>query len=165
MKYILLYLPIPVVILVLQTVLGIVFRELNHLPDLILIFCVYSAHQHGRFRGQLLGAYSGLCEDIVSAAPFATHIFIRTVISFILGHTTEWRIQNTFIVPVILVLLALCIKYLLYLLLGVVFAITNMTTFVLSVAALYEACYTVIATPVLFSLLSLIPNPHATHEA
>ena len=164
MRYILAYGAIPIVILVLQTTLNLIFRDLTHLPDLILIFCVFSAHYNERPYGQLIGSYSGLCEDIISSALFGTHIFIRTVISFIIGYTARWSIQNAFVVPVILVLFALCIKYILYLILGVLFSIPAMITFVLSTAALYELLYTVIATPVLFSLFSVIPITRTVDE-
>lgn len=164
MRTLLFYFPIPILILALQTTLGVIFRDLVYLPDLMLIFCVYSAHYNDRFNGQLIGAYSGLCEDLVSYAPFGTHILIRTVISFIFGHTNRWRVQNSSVVPIILVFFALLIKYTLYLLLGILFAITNMISFLFSVSVLYEIAYTVIATPVLFSFLSLIPSPRAINE-
>jgi len=164
MRYLLLYLPLPIFILILQTGVTILFPNFIHHPDLILIFCVYSAHYNGRFYGELLGAYAGLCEDVISATPFGVHIIIRTVISFIIGHTIQWRVQNPFIVPVILVLCALCIKYLLYLLLGALFSIANMIAFIFDVSILYEALYTIIATPILFSLLSLVPNARGAEE-
>lgn len=164
MHILLFYFPIPILILALQTVLSVIFRDLVHLPDLMLIFGVYSAHYNNRFTGQLIGAYSGFCEDMISSAPFGTHVLIRTVISYIFGHTTRWRVQNSSIVPIILVVFALFLKYVLYLLLGILFSITNMISFLFSVSVLYEIAYTIIATPVLFSFLSLIPNPHAQNE-
>lgn len=164
MRVFLFYLPVSVLVLALQTVFGIIFRDLAYIPDLMLIFCVYNAHYNNRFAGQLIGAYSGLCEDLVSSAPFGTHVLIRTVISFIFGHTSRWRMQSNSIAPVILVILALFVKYILYFILGVFFAITNMISFLFSVAVLYEIAYTIIATPILFSLLSLIPNRRAVNE-
>lgn len=158
MRYIFAYGSVPILILGLQTALGVLFPDLVHLPDLILIFCVYSAHYNGRFTGQLIGAYSGLCEDIVSSAPFATHILIRTILCYAFGNTERWQVQDNPITPIVLVILALGIKYLLYLMLGVLFSITNMINLLLSTAVLYEILYTVIATPVLFSLLSLLPR-------
>lgn len=129
MRTLLFYFPVPILILALQTVLGIIFPDFIHLPDLILIFCVYSTHYNNRFTGQLVGAYSGFCEDLVSSAPFGTHVLIRTVISYVFGHTNRWRVQNNSIIPIILVIFAFVIKYTLYLLLGVLFSITSMINF------------------------------------
>lgn len=164
MYMLLYYFPIPIIILVLQTVIGVIFSDLIHLPDLMLIFVVYSTYCSSRFTSQLVSAYSGFCEDVVSSAPFGTHTLVRVVLSYILGHTVQWRMRNSSIAPVILVICALIVKYVLYLILGVLFSIPNMISFLFSISVLYEIGYTIIVTPILFSFLSLIPSAYVKNK-
>jgi rod shape-determining protein MreD len=54
-------------------------------PDLALGILVYSAYVNGTMTGQLLGFFSGLLLDFISASPLGLNALIRTLIGALTG--------------------------------------------------------------------------------
>lgn len=158
MRYLFTYVPLLIFVILIQRLFNIVFNQFPLQPDLVLIFCVYTAHYNGKLIGQGVGFFAGICEDILSISPFGVSMIHRTVVAFIMGHTSQWQIQNVFIVPIILITIALIIKYITNIIIGALFAIENLIVHAISVNVLYEAIATIILTPILFSLLSIVPK-------
>ena len=151
------YIPIIVLLMLIQSTTVRIFPNILYQPDLITIAIVYLAHQEGKVVGQSMGFFSGILEDVLGLGPFGFHALIRTVMGYTVGFTTDWRVTDSPLVAFVLVVLGIVIQQLLYLLFGTIFSYPRIVISTLSLQSVWEALLTILFTPICFSLFSLLP--------
>ncbi len=153
----LIYIPIIVLLVLIQSTTVRIFPNIHYQPDLITIAIVYLAHKEGKVAGQSTGFFSGILEDVLGLGPFGFHTLVRTVMGYTIGFTTNWRVTDSPLVALVLVVLGIVIQYFLYLLIGTVFSYPGIVISTFSLQSVWGALLTILFTPICFSFLSLLP--------
>ncbi len=149
-----------VLIVVLQTTVlrKAAFRDVK--PDLVLIILVIFSNYFGKTRGELLGAASGLAQDILSLSPLGFNTFVNTLTGYLAGITKGKLFLDPVITPVILVAFFTLLKEAVVFMLFLLFMPEN-TGQVFTGAFLIKELINVLLTPFVFYILKvskLIPE-------
>ncbi|MFP4483530.1 MAG: rod shape-determining protein MreD [Spirochaetaceae bacterium] len=126
------------------------------LPDIALIFLVYYAHHTGSFPGEIVGFLAGMTFDALSAAPLGFHAVIYTTIGYLIGISRQRVVLDPIFVPVLFVAVATLFKAFMGFLLLAIFPVDAGFTGVISPRIAVEIGYSVVLTPLLFALFSLV---------
>ena len=154
----LIYIPLIVFLTALQSAIIRLFPNAVYQPDLTTIAIVYLAYREGRMVGQIMGFFSGILEDAIGLAPFGFHILVRTIMGYVMGYTTEWRVSGSSLVSLVLVFFGILMQLALYLLNGTLFGYSAIVISTLSMQSVWEGLLTILFTPICFSLFALLPT-------
>jgi len=125
-------------------------------PDLVLLTVVYLANKNGKMAGQTYGFVSGLIEDFLSVSPLGFNGFLKTIVGFLYGLTSETFFIDQIIIPMIMGGVATLLKGFGVLFLSWIFNIENLHFNLFSLPFLIELGYNMVIAPFLFALLGLI---------
>lgn len=120
------------------------------IPNIYLIFLVYTAFYNGGLHGTTCGFISGLIEDVISISPLGFHALIKMIIGSLFSSFNGLVILDSLIMPMFLVTFATILNR--------VFAFGVISIFSLSVPVhsifskyfLIEIAYNTLLTPFLF---------------
>lgn len=124
-------------------------------PDLSLIVLVFISLRKGKIPGQVSGFFSGLVEDFLSLPyPVGFSTLIKTIIGFLYGLFKGRMVLGPIFMPVIIILVATLIKFLLAILATLIFpkALGKLDFF--SLRLLFELLYNCFMAPLIFALLN-----------
>lgn len=102
-----------------------VFRHgviLGVTPDLALLVLVFSANQHGSYKGQIVGFAGGIVQDLLSFAPLGLNAFLRTLTGFLYGSFRGKLFVDPIFVPILMAAAATVLKAVLSFVLFGIFA-------------------------------------------
>ncbi len=125
-------------------------------PDLVLLTVVYLANKNGKMAGQTYGFVSGLIEDFLSVSPLGFNGFLKTIVGFLYGLTSETFFIDQIIIPMIMGGVATLLKGFGVLFLSWIFNIENLHFNLFSLPFLIELGYNMVIAPFLFALLGLL---------
>ena len=155
--YYLIFCIISIVTVILQSSFGAIFPEWRAFPDVVLLVTVYSSFTYGKLFGQTVGFVGGIVEDIIGLVP-GLHMLVRSTIGFLIGFTAAWRETTSLILPILLTLVALAMRFILLLIIATLFSLEATIGSLLSISYLYEVILTIVCAPLIFTLLALIPQ-------
>ncbi|MBN2656514.1 MAG: rod shape-determining protein MreD [Spirochaetales bacterium] len=145
-------------IIILQSTLFHYIAVFEVIPNLYLIYLVFTSFYNGGFHGTVCGFATGLVEDAVSISPLGFHSIIKTIIGSLYGSFSGLVILDRFVMPMVFVLIATVLNRLLAF--GVV-SIFNLSIPVHSVFSRYfliEIIYNTVLTPPVFFIAHRIRN-------
>lgn len=155
MTNLLLFLPVALVA-ILDMTLFPEFLIFGVRPDITLIVLTWSANLGGTQRGQIMGFAGGLIEDALSVSPLGFHALVRLAHAAITGRTRGAMMRDSLLTPVMLVLLALVVRWIAALILAGLFSLESVIARLLSVNSVLHAAITVVIAPVVFFLFDRI---------
>lgn len=120
------------------------------IPNLYLIYLVYTSFYNGGIHGTVCGFATGLIEDAISVSPIGFHALIKTVIGSLYGSFKGLIILDRVLMPMFFVLIATVLNR--------IFAFCVISFFSLSVPVhsifseyfIIEIAYNTILTPFVF---------------
>ena len=160
----LIYIPLVAFLAVLQSAIVRLFPAVNYQPDLLTVLIVFLAHREGRVVGQSVGFLGGILEDSIGLAPFGFHTLVRTALGYIMGFNREWRVEESPIAALLLVVIGYVVQIVLYTLLGTVASYSASITSTLSIQSIREGVLTVLVTPICFALFNFLPTSRSHAE-
>ncbi len=153
-RSILLILLIFITIILKTTILSNVeFRGVK--PDILLILVVIFSNFSGSLKGELLGFFSGLVEDLLSMSPLGFNAFINAFIGFLSGITVGKIFLNPILITVFLVFFGTLFKSVLSFILLTLFVAEKAGT-VYTLNFLIEIGLNIVITPIIYLLLRII---------
>ncbi|MDI6704439.1 MAG: rod shape-determining protein MreD [bacterium] len=73
-------------------------------PDLFLIILVFFSLKKGSLKGEIMGFFIGIFEDLVSSGVFGINSFSKTICGFLVGKSKEKILHENFISQIIIML-------------------------------------------------------------
>ena len=121
--------------------------------DFAFIGLVYVAHQRGSLVGMVIGLVTGVLYDSMSVAPLGFHILINVSIGYFVGY-----LKNNMVVPlwseaIILTGIAIIIKFLLSVVIALLFSIGSIFTLLFSVYYYIEIAILPMIASIIFPLM------------
>lgn len=125
-------------------------------PDIALIILVASSWRYGSLSGEITGFMIGLGFDLMSLAPLGYHAFLFTLTGYLFGRLKDSIAPGAVLLPVLAIISATLLKYLLSFLMALIFGLNSYINQVFSTAVLWEILANSIIAPALFLLVDLI---------
>ena len=125
-------------------------------PDILLLLLVFYANAEGPLRSQASGVIGGLTEDLMSLSPLGFHLLMRATLGVLFGQTRNKVFLDPFVMPVLMTVVAMFVKGIYGLIIGAIFGMESVTTYVISTAFLIEIGYNSVLAPLVFFLFGLL---------
>ena len=139
-----------VICIVLQSTLFRYVAIYDVIPNLYLIYLVYTAFYNGGLHGSGCGFISGLIEDAVSISPLGFHSLIKTIIGSIFSSFNGLIILDRVFMPSLFVLIATVLNRILAFGIVSVFSLSVPVHSIFSNYFLIEIAYNTVLTPFVF---------------
>jgi len=153
-KVIVLIFVVFITIILKTTILGnFAFKGVK--PDIVLIMIVIFSNFSGSFKGELLGFFSGLLEDLLSMSPLGFNAFINSIIGFLSGITVGKIFLNPLIITIFLVFFGTLFKSVLSFFLLSIF-VSEKAGSVYTLKFLLEIGFNIIITPFIYFILRIL---------
>ncbi|MBI9099872.1 MAG: rod shape-determining protein MreD [Spirochaetaceae bacterium] len=136
--------------LILQSTLLRYISFLEVIPNLYLIYLVYTSISNGGLHGTVCGFVSGFIEDAISISPLGFHALIKTIIASIYSSFKGLIILDRVVMPMIFILLATVLNRILASSIISLFSLSVPLHSIFSKFFLIEIGYNIILTPVVF---------------
>lgn len=124
-------------------------------PDLALIIIVLTSNSLGPMKGQFLGFFAGLAQDILSSGPLGFNALIRTIIGFFFGKLKGKFFLDSILLPILFIISATLMKEGLITLLSFIF-LTESEIILFGRSFLIELGLNAVLSPFIFALLKLL---------
>lgn len=148
-----------IILLVVTVIESTWLSSLNiYRPDISLLVLTYLSFKSTSAQGIVSGFVSGLIIDGTSLAPWGYSALLRTAIAWIYSIFSGKLILDRLFIPMLMGFTASLIKYIIMLLLFLIFKIPSTITSIISLNTLIEIGLNTAAAPLVFLLLSLIVN-------
>ena len=143
-----------IAIVILQTTVlkNLAFKGVK--PDLVLIILVIFSNYFGTVRGELIGAGTGIIQDLLSLSPLGFNVILNSVTGYLSGLTKGKIFLDPLITPVVLVSVFTLLKETVSFLLLAVFIPDN-TGQVFNQSFLISEVMNLLITPFVFYLLKI----------
>lgn len=135
-----------------QTTLFTHLDLLGTRPDLALVLLMYLALYQGATAGQFAGFISGLTEDVLSIVPLGFFSLINTIIGFLLGLFKDKIDVNSAVFPLVLIPVITVFKYLVIMLLSVLFSVYVDFSSIFSLKTILEIGFNLVFGLLLFMI-------------
>ena len=124
-------------------------------PDIVLIMIVIFSNFYGSFKGELIGFFSGLLEDLLSMSPLGFNAFINSTIGFLSGITVGKIFLNPLTITIFLVFFGTLFKSVLSFFLLLIF-VPEKAGSVYTLKFLIEIGFNIIITPFIYFILKIL---------
>jgi len=128
------------------------------IPNLYLIYLVYTSFHNGGLHGTASGFISGLVEDTLSISPLGFHGLIKTVIGSLYSSFNGLIILDKVIIPMLFVLVATVLNRVLAFAVVSIYSLSVPAHSIFSKYFLVEIAYTTLLTPFIFLIADAIGN-------
>lgn len=140
--------------IVLQSTVLQNFRIFGVLPDISLIIIVFCSYCFGSTEGEVIGFFSGITQDILSAGPLGFNAFSRTLIGFLYGKFKGKLYLDSVLLPVLFVTIATLLKEILSFLISIAL-LSNENIFFFQKPFFIELGLNAILAPIVFLIFKL----------
>jgi rod shape-determining protein MreD len=123
-------------------------------PDLAFIMLILTANRNGNPKASLSGFVTGTVVDLLSLSPLGFHAFIYTLIAHIYGAFKGKIFIDPLLMPVLLSLAAVILKWVLGTVLGLFF-FSPQTIDIFSKSFLIEAGISILMAPFILGVMTL----------
>lgn len=123
---------------------------LEVIPNIYLIYLVYTSFYNGGLHGTVCGFATGFIEDAISISPIGFHALIKTVIGSLYGSFKGVIFLDKIIMPMIFVLIATVLNRILAFVIVSFFSLSVPVHSIFSKYFLIEIAYNTLLTPIIF---------------
>lgn len=155
MIYLVFFIPLGITVLLESTWLTHV-QIFGVRPDFVLIVVTWIAHKTGAQQGQVTAFFGGLIEDALSIAPPGFHAIIRLINGVVIGSTRGSIMNDPLLTPLVLVALALFLRWPSALILANLFGLEEAADRLVSSRSVVHALITILFAPLIFQILDRI---------
>lgn len=127
-------------------------------PDISLIIVVYISFYSNSAQGVVSGFFSGLIIDGTSLAPWGYTALMRTILAWIYSMFSGKLIIDKIFIPMLMGFTATILKYIIMLLLFLLFKTPSTISSIISFNTLLEIGLNTLVAPIVFLILSLVFN-------
>lgn len=125
-------------------------------PDLILLLVVLHSFHYGEFNGEIFGFIVGLAEDAMSGTLFGLNAFILALLCFLTSVYRKYIFVSDVISFLIFIMIATFLKYILYIVLSLLFGQGNYLSWMTVLKLLGETFYNLLIGALFFFLSPLL---------
>jgi rod shape-determining protein MreD len=125
-------------------------------PDLALLFVVYSSHHQGSQKGQITGFIAGLGEDFFSLAPLGFHAFTKLTVGLAAGVLHGVLSMDYVLFPIVAGAAATLLRNVIGWILALLFVPAEAMPTFWGRAFFIELGMNAVAAPLLFAILKLL---------
>lgn len=136
--------------IILQSTLLRYVSILDVIPNIYLIYLIYTSFNNGGLHGTICGFATGFIEDAISISPFGFHALIKTVIGSLYGSFKGLIILDRIIMPMLFVLIATVLNRILAFAVVSLFSLSVPVHSIFSKYFLVEIAYNTLLTPFIF---------------
>ena len=123
---------------------------LDVIPNIYLIYLVYTSFYNGGLHGTICGFATGFIEDAISISPLGFHALIKTVIGSLYGSFKGLIILDRVVMPMLFVLIATVLNRILAFAVVSLFSLSVPVHSIFSKYFLIEIAYNTLLTPFIF---------------
>ncbi|MBN1523725.1 MAG: rod shape-determining protein MreD [Spirochaetales bacterium] len=146
-----------IVALVLQSTLFKVLQIWEVKPDLLLLVVIFIAIRGGSMHGQIAGFTAGMMQGFAAAPlPLGIYAAVKTIIGFFYGLLEGTVSIDPFFIQLLVVLIGTIFKYILELIVKLVFQIPLLPTGEYFAVLGLEVLYNMICAPFIFFIMNKI---------
>ncbi len=139
-----------IVCIVLQSTVFRYFAIYGVVPNLFIVYLVYTSFHNGGLHGAASGFFSGLIEDVISISPLGFHALIKTIVGFIFSQFNGLVVLDRVVMPSVFVLVGTILNRVIAFGAISIFSLSIPVYSIFSKYFLIEICYNVVLTPVIF---------------
>jgi rod shape-determining protein MreD len=126
------------------------------IPNVYLIYLVYTAFYNGGLHGTTCGFLTGLIEDAVSISPLGFHALIKTVLGSLFSSFNGLVILDRIVMPMVFVLIATILNRVLSFAVVSLYSLSVPAHSIFSKYFLIEMGYNTLLTPIVFLIADRI---------
>ncbi|MDA3811436.1 MAG: rod shape-determining protein MreD [Spirochaetaceae bacterium] len=145
-----------IICIILQSTLFRYIAIYDVIPNIYLIYLVYTSFYNGGLHGTSCGFFSGLIEDALSISPLGFHALIKTVIGSLYSSFHGLIILDRLLMPMFFVLIATVLNRLLAFGVVSLYGLSLPAHSIFSKYFLVEIAYTTLLTPIIFFIIDTI---------
>jgi rod shape-determining protein MreD len=146
------------VCIILQSTLLRYISIIEVIPNLYLIYLVYTSFYNGGLHGTVCGFATGFIEDAISISPIGFHALIKTLIGSLYGSFKGLIILDRILMPMFFVLIATVLNRILAFGVVSLFSLSVPVHSIFSRYFIIEIAYNTILTPLIFFIADRIKS-------